>query len=155
MMHPILYSEKQRLDTLFSRLKEFLGDEELAAHWSRYLCVLLSGFIENTMRILLTSFAKEKSHPYISNFVAKNLSSITNLNEQRIQQVLGSFSESWRQIFEKLITDEQKDAVNSVLANRHSIVHGRSVGISPVRITEYYKQVLQIVDMIETDCITR
>src|SRR6266852_4659994 len=98
-MNHRLYSEKQKLDQLFARLKHFVGDEELAAHWSRYLCVLLSGFIENILRVLVTDYARDKAHPNVSNFVAKQISSTTNLNEEKIEQLLGSFSQSWRDSF--------------------------------------------------------
>lgn len=150
-----LHSEKQRLDHLFSRLKNFVNDEELAAHWSRYLCVLLSGFIENVLRALVTEYVSQMSHPTVSHYVSKQISSVTNLNEERIQQLLGSFSDSWRNTFDDKITDEQKAAIDSIVANRHNIAHGRSVGVSPVQIKEYYARVLEVVFILENDCIKR
>ena len=77
-MNPILLSEKQRLDSLFDRVSKLPVDEEFHAHWSRYLCVLISGFIENAMRILLTEYSKNKSHPNVSNYVSKQIKGITN-----------------------------------------------------------------------------
>ena len=154
-MNQVILSEKQRLDILFVRLKSFLGDEEAAAHWSRYLCVLLSGFIENAMRILLSEYAKARSHPNISHFVSHSISGLTNLKEERMQQILGSFSDAWRTDFAQMISDEQKDALDSVIANRHNIVHGRSVGVSPVSIQTYYARVLEVLDLIENKCLTK
>jgi len=148
-----LYSEKQKMDQLFARLKDFIDDDELAAHWSRYLCVLLSGFIENSLKILITEYTNKKSHPNVSNYVSKQISFITNLNYERIQQLLGAFSDNWRSNYEANITDEQKDAIDSIVANRHNIVHGRSVGVSPVQIKEYYTSVLKVVNIIEDKCI--
>ena len=153
-MNPKLLSEKQRLDNLFEKFKDLTNDEEVAAHWSRYLCVLVSGFLENAIRVLAASYATARSHPNVANYVARHISSATNLNQERIGQVLGSFSQEWELLFRTSITDEQKDAIDSVIANRHNIAHGRSVGVSPARIKEYYSQVLVVVEMLENDCFS-
>ncbi len=98
-MNPILLSEKQRLDSLFDKISTLPVDDEIHAHWSRYLCVLVSGFIENAMRILLTEYTKNKSHPNVSNYVSKQIKGITNLNNEKILQLLGSFDSEWRNAF--------------------------------------------------------
>ena len=154
-MNKQLLSEKQRLDNLFNQISALPIDDELLAHWSRYLCVLVSGFIENALRILITDYAHRKSHPNVSNYVAKQIKGITNLNEEKILQLLGSFSSDWRELLEGRITDDQKDAINSVVANRHNIVHGRSVGITITRVKEYYERILKVLSVIESQCIMR
>ena len=45
---------KDRLDYLFSRVNEFSEDLELQSHWARYLCVRVSGFIETSIRSILS-----------------------------------------------------------------------------------------------------
>ncbi len=153
-MNPRLLSEKQRIDSLFDRISTLPVDEEFHAHWSRYLCVLISGFIENAMRILLTEYSKNKSHPNVSNYVSKQIKGITNLNNEKILQLLGSFDSEWRNVIEQKITDAQKDAIDSIVANRHNIVHGRSVGITVPRVKNYYLCILAIINTIESDCLS-
>lgn len=153
-MNPILLSEKQRIDNLFDRISKLPVDEEFYAHWSRYLCVLISGFIENAMRILLTEYSKNKSHPNVSNYVSKQIKGITNLNNERILQLLGSFDSKWRTVIEQKISDAQKDAIDSIVANRHNIVHGRSVGITITRVKNYYLSILAVISTIESDCLS-
>jgi len=153
-MNPKLLSEKQRLDSLFDRISKLPVDEEFHAHWSRYLCVLISGFIENAMRILLTEYSKNKSHPNVSNYVSKQIKGITNLNNERILQLLGAFDSEWRSVIEKKITDAQKDAIDSIVANRHNIVHGRSVGITVSRVKNYYLCILAVINTIEKECLS-
>ena len=153
-MNPILLSEKQRIDNLFDRISELPVNDEFHAHWSRYLCVLISGFIENAMRILLTEYSKNKSHPNVSNYVSKQIKGITNLNNERILQLLGSFDSKWRTVVEQKISDAQKDAIDSIVANRHNIVHGRSVGITITRVKNYYLSILSVISTIESDCLS-
>lgn len=52
---------KDRLDDLFSRVNEFSGDLELQSHWARYLCVRVSGFIETSIRSILSEYARKMS----------------------------------------------------------------------------------------------
>ena len=153
-MNPILLSEKQRIDSLFERISTLPLDEEFHAHWSRYLCVLISGFIENAMRILITEYSRNKSHPNVSNYVSIQIKGITNLNNEKILQLLGSFNPEWRNEIELKITDAQKDAIDSIVANRHNIVHGRSVGITVPRVKNYYQCILAVINTIETDCLS-
>ncbi len=47
---------KDRLDYLFSRVNEFSEDLELQSHWARYLCVRVSGFIETSIRSILSEY---------------------------------------------------------------------------------------------------
>jgi hypothetical protein len=39
-------SARKRLDEAFEKGKAFMTEPELQSHWSRYLCVLVSGFLE-------------------------------------------------------------------------------------------------------------
>ena len=79
-MHPQLLSEKQKLDHLFSQLSSFAGAEEIQAHWARYLYVLVSGFIENAIRVLINSYVDKHSHPRVASYVSTQIKGITNLN---------------------------------------------------------------------------
>lgn len=154
-MNPQILSERQRLDALFSLTKQLPQNEEMLAHWSRYLCVLVSGFIENSVKILVVSYAEKKCHPYILNYISQNIKGVTNLNDDKIRQLVGSFSEDWRRILDTRIRDDQKAAIDSILANRHNIVHGRPVGISFVPLRDWYRLTVEVVEILENDCLTR
>jgi hypothetical protein len=134
-------NEKERLDSLFKKIGE-VEDIELKAHWAKYLCVLLSGFIENAMKITLNKYSRSKSHNNIADFVGSRLRRVTNLNEERIKQLLNSFSRDWKDIFENNISEEEKSAFDSVFANRHQIAHGRNIGLSYVQVKGYYSHIV-------------
>src|SRR3972149_9586005 len=152
-MHIEIQREKQKLDDLFKKASE-LDDDEMKSHWSKYLCVLVSGFLENSLRTMLFHYTSSKSHPNVANYVSKQIKSITNLMQQKVKQLLGSFNKDWQDLFEKSISGEQKDAVDSVVANRHQIVHGVSVGITYSRVSEYYRHIKDVVKIIHDKCIS-
>ncbi|MGA7578063.1 MAG: HEPN domain-containing protein [Desulfobaccales bacterium] len=154
-MNPELSSEKQKIDRIFNLSSRLNNDPELLPNWAQYLCVLTSGFIENSLRIILTKYAADKATPQVANFVKSKIKGITNLNGERIAQLLNSFSSNWHERFINTMTITQKDSIDSVIANRHLIVHGRSVGLTLVRMKDYYKEVVEAITIIDEDCVNR
>jgi hypothetical protein len=145
--------EKQRLDHIFDLAKHLDIKDELLAHWAKYLCILTSGFIENSLRMILTCYAKDKSSPQVANFVESKITGITNLNEQKIAELLGAFNSAWRERFTEMRTESQKDAIDSVVANRHQIAHGRSVGLTLARMKDFYTEVVKVITLIDEQCV--
>lgn len=145
--------EKERLDNIFDRVSHLEADEELMAHWAKYLCILTSGFIENSLRMILIRYVTDKACPEVCNFIESSVKGITNLNDEKIMQLLGAFSSKWRERFIQKRTDMQKSAIDSVIANRHLIVHGRSVGLTVARMKDYYREVVKAISLIDEECV--
>jgi len=145
--------EKQKLDHVFDLVSHLHDEEEVLAHWAKYLCVLTSGFIENSLRNLLTHYSASRAASPVVNYVETRLKGLTNLNEERIAQLLGAFSPSWRHTFTKQLTDKQKGAIDSILSNRHLIVHGQSVGLTFSRMKTYYEEVIKVITLIDEKCV--
>lgn len=154
-MKVALLSEKQRIDHVFSLADKLDANEETISHWARYLCILTSGLIENSVRIMISHYAASHSHSNIANYVKKHSKSISNLNSERLKQLLGAFSDEWCSSFELALTDEQKDAIDSINANRNSISHGRAVGVTLVRIRNYYGKIHEVLKWICEECILK
>jgi hypothetical protein len=140
-----LWSAKQRLDSSFELANTLPRDEEILAHWARYLCVLTSGLIELGVRVVLSEFSRRKAAPEVARFAATRIEWLMNLNTEKIRGAVGSFSPEWRDDFDSIITDEQKDAIDSIVANRNNIVHGRPVGISYAVVKRYYEQSWEVL----------
>ncbi|MFX0200778.1 MAG: HEPN domain-containing protein [Candidatus Hodarchaeota archaeon] len=145
--------EKQKIDHIFNLANQIQPDDELLSHWAKYLCVLTSGFVENSLRAILTQFVAPRSSSEVANYVESKIRTITNLNEERVYQLLWSFSSDWGDKFREKRTEKQKDAIDSVVANRNLIVHGRSVGITIVRMREYYAEIIKTITMIDEECV--
>ncbi|MCY3680154.1 MAG: HEPN domain-containing protein [Gemmatimonadetes bacterium] len=143
---------KDRLDDLFSRVNEFSEDLELQSHWARYLCVRVSGFIETSIRSILSEYAREKSAPSVANYVESWLGSFQSPNMERILQLLGAFNSTWQDELKSLTESEPKDAIDGIKANRDLIAHGENVGITYTTIQRYYQNALMVVELIEDQC---
>jgi hypothetical protein len=139
---------KNRLDATFGRAPAPTADIEAQSDFAKYLCVLVSGFFENALIALLLDVAQRRSAPEIAFFVERQLDYWTNPNCEKIAQLLGDFSPDWRVAAETYLIDERKAGVNSLVALRHKIVHGESVGTSLAHVKEYYRTALEVVDFV-------
>jgi hypothetical protein len=144
---------KQQIDAVFKLGSNLPPESEILSHWARYLCVLTSGLLEHSMRAMLSEYVEKRAHPTVARYVQQHLDRVTNLNEENLGQLLGRFSGQWRLDFDTVLTDEQKDAIESIVANRNAIAHGRQVGITLSRMRAYYQRVTEVLDWILSHCI--
>ena len=146
---------KDRLDYLFERIGD-VSDLELQNHWARYLCVRVSGFIETSVRSILIDYAINSSAPDVANFVRHRLESgrggFQNPNMGNIIDLLKSFNSEWARLVESVATDEMKQAINSIVADRNSIAHGGDQGITYSTIQRYYQNAVAVIELIEDQC---
>lgn len=138
---------KKRLDDTFRRVPLF-ADIEVQADFARYLCVLVSGFFENAVIALVLDFTERRSAPEVALYVERQLDHWTNPNVEKIASLVGCFKSDWRNKTTTYLSDEKKEAVNSLVALRHKIAHGEAVGTSLSQIKAYYGIVLGVVDFI-------
>jgi len=151
-MNTKILSYKNRLDSLFNNISSLPADPEIRAHWARYLCVLVSGFIEYSVRELYSEYARSCSSPNVADFVESELSQFQNAKMGKILEVARSFSLDWERELRKATDGNLKDSIDSIVANRHLIVHGKVVGITFIRVNEYYKNVVDVIELIENQC---
>ena len=147
-MNSQIVSHRQKIDYILSEIAS-VSNDEIKAHMSKYLCVLISGYIENAVRLLLDEYVRKRSNENVATFVSKKIKRLNNLNENDILELLGIFSSDWAEKFSTKLTPEQKDAFDTVVANRNLIAHGASSGISYIRIKEYYPRVVQGIEIID------
>ena len=143
---------RQRLDYLFSKAADLNDEPEIQSHWARYLCILVSGYVETSLRHLLVSYSQTKSHPRVTSFVSSRFRRPRNFSMEEILTLVGSFDPDWRKELEAGLGDEVKDAISGLLTNRNNIAHGRDVGISMSTIKSYYRNASKLLDKLETLC---
>ncbi|HLP51361.1 MAG TPA: MAE_28990/MAE_18760 family HEPN-like nuclease [Chitinophagales bacterium] len=145
-------SQEQRLEALFAEVKKIDEGDELKSHLSKYLCLQVSGYLENVLRDLITEYAKGKCPQAIANYVNYNIEYCTNLKDERLYEILGSFDTTWADTFRTSLTQEQKASLNSIIANRNQIAHGNyfNSNISYRSISDYYSDLKEIVRVLRT-----
>jgi hypothetical protein len=152
MMPAEIVRYRSVLDALFKKGATLTRDAEVQAHWARYLCVLVSGFIEVSVRAVFEEFARRQSSPAVANFVARSLRDFQSARMDRILAVARDFDPLLENRLRLATEGELKDAVDSVVANRHNIAHGGTVGITLGTITRYYRRTQDVIEVLAAEC---
>ncbi len=139
---------QKRLDATFGRSPPSSADFEIQSDFAKYLCVLVSGFFENAIVALILEYVERRSAPEVAVFIGRQLDRWTNPNTEKISTLFGSFNADWRLALERYLIDERKDSINSLVALRHKIAHGESVGTSLSQIKAHYKVIAEVVDYL-------
>ncbi len=143
--------QKQRLDELFNSAWK-LPEVELQSHWSRYLCILVSGFLENSVELCLSEYSKKRSDSATANFVSAKLRGFQNPKMSAITDLLGAFKPEWRLELEEATQGQLSDSINSIVGNRNRIAHGESVSLSMSSLKAYYNDATTVVAVLEKIC---
>jgi len=127
---------------------------ELQGHWGKYLCVLAAGFLENAISEIYIELAKKSSSPHVASFTQKTLLKINNPKSEKFVATAYAFKKEWGQELNKYFEDNPKtrDAINSIMANRHLIAHGKTATISVTRLKEYLDGSIDALEFIEKQC---
>ncbi len=145
----MFFIKKERLDSLFTKTANFSDDLELQAHWAKYLCILVSGFIESSIRGIFYNYAKSKSNISVSKFVENNLKLFYNPKMEKILHLTSKFNLEWERELRESTKGELKDSIDSIVANRNQIAHGENVNISFSLMRGYYNNAVKVINKIE------
>lgn len=139
---------RTRLDATFARGPVPSSDLEIQADFAKYLCILISGYLESAICALLIAYAQSRSSPEVASYVERQLGPWTNPKAEKIIDLFGAFNPDWRADLYSYLVDERKDSINSLVALRHKIAHGESVGTSLSQIQFHYATVNDIIEHI-------
>jgi len=134
------------LKDAFGRAKSLSSaDAEIQSDFARYLCVLVSGFVETSVAELTIEHCRQRSSITVSNYASGQLDRLQNIKAQKLVQVTGSFEKKWATDLSAFIEGARKDALDSVIDLRNKIAHGESVSLSLGRITQYHEKIDEII----------
>ena len=139
---------EQRLEAVFARASLAGTDLELQSDMARYLCVLISGYLEQAIIELLLEHTRQRAQPSVLRHVEQRLRRFANPKVQRISDLMGGFDSDWRVQLEAFAVDERRDAENSVVDLKNTIAHGQSVNVTLSRTKRYYEQAKSVIACI-------
>jgi len=145
---------KQRLDATFERIDEIDSVAiEVQSDFAKYLCVLVSGFLERSIVELVQEHARRKGPLTLSNFVENRTKRFPNPKPDKIRQLLGSFDSRWHLEVDEFLRNEVQDAINSIVSNRHLIAHGYRSDITVNEVRRHYQVIQKLVKKVQSVCL--
>lgn len=149
-----LASQRQRLLWLIAQVNGLPAEQmELRAHWARYICVLASGFLENSLKEVYSCYARSCSAPAVGDYVEAQLERVQNPKANRFVETAQAFNKRWaNDLATFLEEDGRKEAIDAIMANRHQIAHGKDSGITLARVSDYLTKSVHVIEFIEAQC---
>ncbi|CAN7171988.1 hypothetical protein LJR027_000224 [Terrabacter sp. LjRoot27] len=138
---------RQRLRAVFDSLNGAAIGPELTSHFARYLCVLVSGYAEQSVKELIAHYSRTKSQARIQRYVGAQLKRVRNIDQEKLRQLLQSFDPKW---WDDLLRDyaDELAAFDSVATVRNGVSHGTDVGITMATVRQYFDQVSVVLDAL-------
>lgn len=130
------------------------SEAELLAHWAKYCCVLISGYIEQATKEIYTEFAEKGAPLKVSRYVRETWNNSKNMKCDAIKTILHSFDEEWGREFEAWVSvDERKKEINEIITWRNHISHGEEAKTNNVTLHSVKSKLrvaIELVDFLET-----
>lgn len=130
---------------------------DLTAHWGRYLCITVAGFLETALQEIYESYADEVAGGNFAKYVSSQIGyTIGTPNTEGIIRTARAFSDTWgNDILSFLREDDRQAAINTIMSQRHAIAHGRPSTISPAQLREYLAKCVAVLEFIERQCLAQ
>jgi hypothetical protein len=139
---------KKDLEELYVRCDpRSLANTEIGGDLSRYLCVRVSGFLEQAVAVILREYCSRGSWGGAQRFAHSWLDKSPNLSADALVKLVSRFDSSWAsELQEFLNIDERASSLNALMGIRNDIAHGKNQGVSRERVWEYYELADRVVE---------
>ena len=117
--------------------------------------MLAAGLLESSIREIYGEFVGNSSSPQVAKYAATTLENIYSPRASRFIQVATAFSREWGQGLDEYMNangGQRRNAIDSIVSNRHRIAHGRNTSITVVRVKDYLDKAVEVIDFIESQC---
>lgn len=88
------------------------------------------------------------------NSTLKHLDRIQNPKAKRFVDVANQFKKEWGVELEEYfsLNPGHKQAIDSIMTNRHLVAHGKTTGVSVHRVRDYLEKSILVIEFIESQC---
>lgn len=124
MQHSIA-SRERKLEEFFARAKG-AGDDELKSDLARLGAVLVCGYVERCVEVVILDRLTTRAQPKVLQFIKSHFKKGTNYDCEAICQLLIRFDQNWETAFRSTINknDQWLSSLASAYSLRNSIAHG-------------------------------
>ena len=145
-------SQEKKLDELFAKVKLLDEDDENKSHLAKYLCVQVSGYLENVIKNLIEEYHEKSCKPATARYINSRFKTFTNVNDDKLCDLLSTFDPDWLKKYKEKVSDKHITSLSSVISQRHNIAHGNASGsnISFRTIESYYIDIKDIVKELKS-----
>jgi hypothetical protein len=146
----VIDSRKRKLDSYFQRADDKALPEELMADLSKFGAVLVCGYVEKCVEIIILERLDRRAHPRVLSFLKTHFRRGTNYNCKAISELLERFDTNWARDFRDFCDANERHAasLDSAYALRNSIAHGGDANRGMKGIKELYNSAHAVVEAL-------
>lgn len=138
-----------QLDALFVRVDDVDAASELSGDLNRYLCVRVSGFLEQALMSAGRACCSRMAGGPALAFAESWLERAPNPRADEVVRLVRRFDRRWATDLEELLAaDERAGRINALLGIRNDIAHGKNQGVSRAQAWDYYELCREIVEWV-------
>ncbi|MDE0495020.1 MAG: HEPN domain-containing protein [Acidimicrobiaceae bacterium] len=134
---------------VFSRAQEFSEGSEVKADYTRHLCVLVTGYLEQEIVRIVVDYVDALGNQTLSRYVSDTLEYPGSMRAANILKLVRSFSDTWHSQLDEKLTIRHREAIGSLYVNRNLIAHGKDVDLTYLEVQEYYELAREVVRFVE------
>jgi hypothetical protein len=149
----LLVSRQKVIEDLFVEVRAFVGDPLIRAYLTYYLCIRVSGFIEDCVRTIFSDYVDTNSKNSVKTFAIGKLKKFPNPTWSAILSLVKDFDSNWAEQLKLRIDPSWSDGIDSIVSNRNTIAHGGSSSITLNELDGYYRKALLAIDELEKVCV--
>ena len=125
-------------------------DAEISDALRKYCTVLICGFVERSVEVVVLQRLKSRAHPRVLSFVKSHFKRGTNYDCNTMCRLLERFDAGWKTSFEEFLMQHEREVegLSSVYSVRNSVAHGGSGSISSQSLRQRCADAKIIVDGI-------
>ena len=132
-------SKIKKLNLQISRLNQNGSFDEEVANLNKYLCILISSYVEKVFVEKLLNHCEKKCGKQTLRYIQLDLKWTTNLDTAKTEKILEKFSVNWKSLLKEDIRySEISNALDSIYNNRNQIAHGADIDISNRDLMSWY-----------------
>ena len=124
------------------------------AHWAKYTCVLISGYIEQSVKEIFLEHVADKSSGRVKNYVKSTWPNAKNMNSAALVEIVNNLEPAWAEELGKWIDEkERKKEINEIIKWRNNIAHGKESATTNVTLNsvkEKFRVASELIDYIES-----
>jgi hypothetical protein len=131
---------KQELDDTYIRYTTALIDIPINFQGDihRYICIRLSGYLEQLIYVSLTGYIKSNHNPKVSSFALKHFKYAPNMKPRNFEQLIAKFGDDWSIDLTQFLDDaNRRDLMSSLLEIRNTTAHGGNYRGSSLQVSSY------------------
>lgn len=142
------HSYRARLEGLAEKTPE---EPEEQADWAKYLCVLISGYLEQAFKEILLEFAGQHDANRLQNYIEGTWPESRNMKTANIREILNHFDQGWAASFDQWLAagDQYKSEINSLIVSRNDIAHGKEANTTNVTLRSTRNRLRIVLELVE------